>query len=321
MTPRSTRARSLRRRSPAAGQAAQRFRRSRGRTCRSYTRGVWALQHGPSRAPATFVVPTALIRCRCAAPQLRFQVRMSTPEYIRRRDRFAALVLLLLIATLALALILRRSVFDDPQRGVQRIQLAHEAIDFDRFSARRERSAEGDRLSVSLRLRTVESTSACPATCTWCARNDQVAPKQWAIWPPQPPVRQSPRRTLPRRDAAHRIQATLSDQWERITATAEADDSAELRHRRDLHRRRRRPHPVVAPVPGLKRRGTACRAPVRLGRTGLGLVLSQAPRTFGRATRGRPARRPVPREVRSHQTFVEPSRLPPSWGGRCACRR
>lgn len=154
---------------------------------------------------------------------------MSTPEYIRRRDRFAALVLLLLIATLALALILRRSVFDDPQRGVQRIQLAHEAIDFDRFSARRERSAEGDRLSVSLRLRTSVNVSL-PCYVYLVARNDQVAPKQWAIWPPQPPGPAitagghfhgaTPRTGFP---------VTLSDQWERINATVpKANGSTEF---------------------------------------------------------------------------------------------
>lgn len=144
---------------------------------------------------------------------------MPTPEYVRRRDRFAAVVLILLIVALALALILRRSVFDDANRPVQRIELAHEAIDFDRFSARRERSAEGDRLSVSLRLRTTMNVSL-PCYVFLVARNDQVAPKQWAIWPPQPP---GPAITAsghfhgatPRTGFA----VTLSDQWERINAT------------------------------------------------------------------------------------------------------
>jgi hypothetical protein len=144
---------------------------------------------------------------------------MTTPEYVRRRDRFAAGVLLLLIAALALALILRRSVFDDIDRPVQRIELAHEAIEFDRFSARRERSAEGDRLSVSLRLRTTMNVSL-PCYVFLVARNQQVTPKQWAIWPAQPP---GPAITAgghfhgatPRTGFA----VTLSDQWERINAT------------------------------------------------------------------------------------------------------
>lgn len=144
---------------------------------------------------------------------------MPTPEYVRRRDRFAAVVLILLIVALAVALILRRSVFDEANRPVQRIELAHEAINFDRFSARRERSAEGDRLSVSLRLRTTMNVSL-PCYVFLVARNDQVAPKQWAIWPPQPP---GPAVTAgghfhgatPRTGFA----VTLSDQWERINAT------------------------------------------------------------------------------------------------------
>jgi hypothetical protein len=144
---------------------------------------------------------------------------MTTPEYVRRRDRFAAVVWRLLIAALALALILRRSVFDDIDRPVQRIELAHEAIEFDRFSARRERSAEGDRLSVSLRLRTTMNVSL-PCYVFLVARNQQVTPKQWAIWPAQPP---GPAITAgghfhgatPRTGFA----VTLSDQWERINAT------------------------------------------------------------------------------------------------------
>jgi hypothetical protein len=144
---------------------------------------------------------------------------MTTSESVRRRDRLAAVVLLLLIVALALALILRRSVFDDVDRGVQRIEVAHEAIEFDRFSARSEHSAEGDRLSVSLRLRTTMNVSL-PCYVFLVARNEQVTPKQWAIWPAQPT---GPAITAgghfhgatPRTGFA----VTLSDQWERINAT------------------------------------------------------------------------------------------------------
>jgi hypothetical protein len=144
---------------------------------------------------------------------------VATPEYVRRRDRFSAVVLLGLLGALAVALILRRSVFDEDTRPVERIELAHQAIDFDRFSARRERSAEGDRLSVSLRLRTSMNVSL-PCYVFLVARNDQTSPKRWAIWPPQPP---GPAITAgghfhgatPRSGYA----VTLSDQWERINAT------------------------------------------------------------------------------------------------------
>src|ERR1700752_5010784 len=109
---------------------------------------------------------------------------MASRNDFRRRDRFAALVLLILIAALAIALILRRSLLNDAARPLQRIGQAHEAIAFDRFSARREHSPEGDRLSVSLRMRTSLSVSL-PCYVFLIARNDQVVPKQWAIWPAQ----------------------------------------------------------------------------------------------------------------------------------------
>lgn len=144
---------------------------------------------------------------------------MPTRADIRRRDRLAALLLLVLIVALGVALVLRRSVFEDVDRPAQRARLQHEAIEFDRFSARRERSAGGDRLSVSLRLRTSMSVSL-PCYVFVVARNDQTSPKLWAIWPAQPP---GPAITA----GGHFHGATpttgyavtLSDQWERITAT------------------------------------------------------------------------------------------------------
>jgi hypothetical protein len=151
---------------------------------------------------------------------------MATRNHFRRRDRFAALLLLLLIIALGVTLILRRSLLDDATRPLQRIGVAQEAIGFDRFSARRERSAEGDRLSVSLRMRTSLSVSL-PCYVFLVARN-QVLPKQWAIWPPQPA---GPAITT----SGHFHGATpttgyavvLSDQWERIDATvAQPNDGA-----------------------------------------------------------------------------------------------
>jgi hypothetical protein len=144
---------------------------------------------------------------------------MTTQSDFRRRDRFAASLLLVLIAALAVTLVLRRSVFEDAAQSLQRTRVQHEAIEADRFSARRERSAEGDRLSVSLRLRTTMSVSL-PCYVFLVARNDQVTPKQWAIWPAQPPGPAitasghfhgaNPKTGYP---------VTLSDQWERIDAT------------------------------------------------------------------------------------------------------
>jgi len=144
---------------------------------------------------------------------------MATQSDFRRRDRFAASLLLVLITALGVTLVLRRSVFEDIDRPIQRARVQNEAIEVNHFSARRERSAEGDRLSVSLRLRTTMSVSL-PCYVFLVARNDQVTPKQWAIWPPQPP---GPAITAgghfhgatPRTGYS----VTLSDEWARIDAT------------------------------------------------------------------------------------------------------
>lgn len=144
---------------------------------------------------------------------------MSTADDIRRRDRLAALLLLVLIAALGVALILRRSVFEDLDRPAQRARLQHDAIEFERFSARRERSAEGDRLSLSLRLRTSQNVSL-PCYVFVVARNDQAAPKLWAIWPPQPPGPAiSGGGHFHGGSPSTGYAVTLSDQWERINAT------------------------------------------------------------------------------------------------------
>jgi hypothetical protein len=144
---------------------------------------------------------------------------MPTRNDFRRRDRFAGLVLLALIIALGGALVLRRTVFDVDDRPIERIGPAHEAIVFDRFSARRERSAEGDRLSVSLRMRTTMNVSL-PSFVFLVARNDQVVPKQWAIWPPQgpgPAISASGHFHGATPTAGYAV--VLSDQWEHIDAT------------------------------------------------------------------------------------------------------
>jgi hypothetical protein len=59
-------------------------------------------------------------------------------------------------------------------------------IEFSRFSAHRERNEEGERLSISLRLRTeLEQDLSCYAFVV--ARNDHVTPHIWSIWPAQAP--------------------------------------------------------------------------------------------------------------------------------------
>ncbi len=95
----------------------------------------------------------------------------------------------------------------------------HAAVEFDRFSARRERTGEGERLSVSLRLRTnVPEATECFVFVV--AHNDRADPRRWSIWPPQPA---GPSITA----GGHFHGATpntgyrvdLNDDWQRITAT------------------------------------------------------------------------------------------------------
>ena len=138
---------------------------------------------------------------------------------LRRRDRAAALVLIVLVLALGVALLLRRSLPDAADERAHAARLLRDAVVFDRFSARRERRDDGDRLSISLRLRTSASVSL-PYFVFIVARNDAVTPKVWAIWPLQPP---GPAITA----SGHFHGATpstgqpvtLTDAWERINAT------------------------------------------------------------------------------------------------------
>jgi hypothetical protein len=145
---------------------------------------------------------------------------------IGRRDQLAALLLVLLLIALVAGLVLRRSWVEqgEPQH---RAHQARDAVQFDRFSAHRERSEEGDRLSVSLRLRTSESVSL-PCFVFVIARNDQVMPKVWAVWPPQPsgPAITAGGHFHGATPSAGQA-VTLSDQWERITAILPQPSSGE----------------------------------------------------------------------------------------------
>jgi len=90
---------------------------------------------------------------------------------------------------------------------------------FDRFSALWERSPDGERLHVSLRLR---ATTAADLPCFVfvLARNDHARPKVWAVWPPQQP---GPAITsgghFHGADPTKGYAVTLTGRWERINAT------------------------------------------------------------------------------------------------------
>lgn len=143
---------------------------------------------------------------------------MEAHKDIRRRDRAAALALLLLVLAVGVALLVRRSLPAASDAGSD-VRAQRDAVLFDRFSARRERSVEGDRFSVSLRLRTSASVSL-PCSIFVVARNDSLTPKLWAIWPPQAP---GPAITAGGHFHGGTPSAgyamTLTDAWERVTAT------------------------------------------------------------------------------------------------------
>jgi hypothetical protein len=99
-------------------------------------------------------------------------------------------------------------------------------IEFDRFSARWEKSETGERLSASLRLRTSHS-EGLQSFVFVVTRNDNVEPRRWSIWPPQGP---GPAISV----GGHFHGATpttghsliLVDDWTRITATMEETPTA-----------------------------------------------------------------------------------------------
>ena len=57
-------------------------------------------------------------------------------------------------------------------------------VELSGFSARREKSADAERLNVSVRLR-LTAKATVDSFVYVVARNDHVSPKLWAVWPPQ----------------------------------------------------------------------------------------------------------------------------------------
>ena len=92
-------------------------------------------------------------------------------------------------------------------------------VEFDRFSALRERNPEGEQLRVSLRLRTnEESDLACYVFVV--ARNDGATPKVWTIWPTQTPGSAiTAGGHFHGRDPQSGHSMTLTGSWSRVTAT------------------------------------------------------------------------------------------------------
>lgn len=135
-----------------------------------------------------------------------------------RRDRLAATLLVALVAAAGL-LLARRALLDGRAAPAPAPRLQREAVLFDRFAARRERSDEEDRLSISLLLRTSASVSL-PCFVFLVARDDQATPRRWAAWPPQAQggaISAGGHFHGAAPESGYAL--TLSDTWERVTAT------------------------------------------------------------------------------------------------------
>ena len=138
---------------------------------------------------------------------------------VARRDRIAAALLVALVVIAGALLLARRTLFDDGAEPAPDPRLQRDAVLFDRFAARRERSDEDDRLGISLRLRTSASVSL-PCFVFMIARGDQSTPRVWAAWPPQAQgvaVSAGGHFHGATPDAGFAV--TLSDTWERVSAT------------------------------------------------------------------------------------------------------
>ncbi|HVO24648.1 MAG TPA: hypothetical protein VMW56_13570 [Candidatus Margulisiibacteriota bacterium] len=92
-------------------------------------------------------------------------------------------------------------------------------FDIANFAARQERSADAERLTVSLRVRLTKPGSV-DAYVYVLARNDHVVPRLWAVWPTQGPGGVvTAGGHLRTQNPASGEAVKLSPSWTRITAT------------------------------------------------------------------------------------------------------
>lgn len=144
---------------------------------------------------------------------------MAAPGGIGRRDRIAALLLVGLLLAGGGLLLARGWIVGDAPATTRAPRPHRDAVLFDRFAARRERSDEGDRLSVTLRLRTSAAVSL-PCFVFLVARSEQSSPRRWAAWPPQAlGSAVSAGGHFHGATPSAGFPVTLSETWERVSAT------------------------------------------------------------------------------------------------------
>ena len=134
-----------------------------------------------------------------------------------------SVTLLVALAALAGLLFLERLVRMEAKQKADVPPAPGEEVQFDRFSARVERDADGERLSVSLRLRT-NVAEGLPCYAFVVARNG-ASPRVWSIWPPQPPGSViTAGGHFHGADPSSGFSMILTDAWQRITATVANPD-------------------------------------------------------------------------------------------------
>lgn len=144
-----------------------------------------------------------------------------SPRWRRLLNSLAYSALVVLVAGLGYltlqAINERRQRADGTEQRTESATLP--LVDVSSFSARRERSADAERLSVSLRLR-LTAPGIVDCFVYVLARNDRISPKLWGVWPTQGPSGAvtagghfGP--TNPESGAA----LSLTPSWTRITAT------------------------------------------------------------------------------------------------------
>ncbi len=92
-------------------------------------------------------------------------------------------------------------------------------VEFDNFSTRREKSSDGERLQVSLKLR-LNAPAVMNCYVFVVAHNDHTSPKLWAVWPTQGPggAITGAGHFNSSNPAAGQL-VTLASSWTRINAT------------------------------------------------------------------------------------------------------
>ncbi len=106
-----------------------------------------------------------------------------------RRRLLSSVAYSALVATVAGLGYLTSQVINERQHGANGVEPSAESVgmplvDIANFAARHEKSTDGERLAVSLRLR-LTAPGSIDCFVFVVARNDHVSPRLWAAWPPE----------------------------------------------------------------------------------------------------------------------------------------